>query len=122
MNKVTIPALILAVAASTTAVAQKQTTPEGAPAKAFNVPANETYVLPNGLKVTLVPYGIIPKVTVSLAINAGSINQGANHGGEADITAETLKEGTTTLTPGELADKAASMGSTLDINATSDQT
>ena len=36
----------------TPAFAQKQAPPEGGPAKAFSVPANETYTLPNGLKVT----------------------------------------------------------------------
>jgi zinc protease len=122
MNKITIPALVLAVATSTTALAQKQTPPEGAPAKAFNVPAHESYTLPNGLKITLVPYGIVPKVTVSLAVNAGSINEVRNHGGVAGITAELLKEGTATLNPGQLADEAARMGSTLDINASDDQT
>ena len=121
MNKITISALIVAAAASSTLLAQKQTPPEGAPPKAFTVPAHESYTLPNGLKVTLVPYGIIPKVTVSMAINAGSINEG-NHGGVADITAELLKEGTEKLTPEQLADEAARMGSTLDINASNDQT
>ena len=122
MNKITIPALILTVLASAAAYAQKQTPPEGAPPKAFTVPAHETYTLPNGLRVTLIPYGIIPKVTVSMAINAGSINEGEGHGGVADITSELLKEGTTSLTAGQLADSAASMGSTLDINANDDQT
>lgn len=122
MNRTTIPALILAAAASTMAPAQKQTPPEGAPPKAFTVPTHESYTLPNGLKVTLVPYGIIPKVTVSLTVNAGSINEGANHGGVADITAELLKEGTEKLTPGQLADEAARMGSTLEVNVDDDQT
>src|SRR5277367_2649867 len=107
MNKITIPALILAVAAFSTALAHKQTPPEGAPPKAFTVPAHESYTLPNGLKVTLVPYGIIPKVTVSMAINAGSVNEGSGHGGVSGITAELLKEGTENLTPEQLADGAA---------------
>ncbi|QNI32987.1 insulinase family protein [Alloacidobacterium dinghuense] len=121
-NKITISTLILAAAASTTALAQKQTPPEGAPPKAFTVPAHESYTLPNGLKITLVPYGIIPKVTVSLAVNAGSINEGSNHGGVASITSELLKEGTEKLTPEQLADEAARMGSTVSVTATDDQT
>ena len=76
------------------AMAQKQTPPEGGPPKAFTVPANQTYALPNGMKVTLVPYGIIPKVTVSVAIDAGSINEGNTHVGVAGLTADLLKEGT----------------------------
>ena len=65
---VTVIAAICGVAGSAAAMAQKQTPPEGAPAKAFTVPAHKTYTLPNGLKVTLVPYGNIPKVAVILAV------------------------------------------------------
>jgi len=115
-------ALLLAAAAAQSAMAQKQAPPEGGPAKAFTVPANQTYTLPNGLKVTLVPYGNIPKVTVSLAVNAGSINEGAGHGGVASITGNLLQEGTATLNQKQLADTAAGMGSTLDVSVTDDQT
>jgi zinc protease len=101
--------------------AQKQTPPEGAPPKAFTVPAHESYTLPNGLKVTLVPYGIIPKVTVSVAVDAGNIDEGSNHG-VASLTAQLLKEGTATLNSEQLANEAARMGSTLDISASEDQT
>ncbi|MBV8113556.1 MAG: insulinase family protein [Silvibacterium sp.] len=121
---VLIPAVALlpCVGGFQPALAQKQAPPEGAPAKAFTVPAHQSYTLPNGLKVTLVPYGNIPKVTVSLAVNAGSIDQGASHGGVAAITGELLKEGTATLTQQQLADAAASMGSTLDVSVSDDQT
>jgi zinc protease len=115
-------AIVLGVAGFQPASAQKQAPPEGAPAKAFTVPPNESYTLPDGLKVTLVPYGNIPKVTVSLAVNAGSIDQGSSHGGVAAITGELLKEGTATLTQQQLADAAASMGSTLDVSVSDDQT
>jgi len=51
------------------------------------VPAHETYTLANGLKVTLVPYGNIPKVTVSVEVTAGSIDEGSSHVGVAGIAA-----------------------------------
>jgi predicted Zn-dependent peptidase len=121
MRFVTVIVAICNVAGSGAALGQKQIPPEGAPAKAFTVPANQTYTLPNGLKVTLVPYGNIPKVAVILAVNAGSINDGNNHG-LASITGELLKEGTSALTPQQLADAAANMGSTLDVTVTDDQT
>jgi len=103
-------------------MAQKQAPPEGGPAKAFTVPANETYTLPNGMKVTLVPYGIIPKVTVSVTVDAGTINEGMSHVGVAGLTADLMKEGTQTLTAEQLADATARMGSTLDVTAGADQT
>src|SRR5215475_6031618 len=114
--------LAMELVAGAPVLAQKQTPPEGGPAKAFSVPANETYTLGNGMKVTLVPYGIIPKVTVSAAIDAGSINEGNDHVGVSGLTTDLMKEGTQSLTSEQLADATAKMGSTLDVAATADQT
>ncbi len=102
--------------------AQKQAPPEGGPAKAFTVPARETYTLPNGLKVTLIPYGNIPKVTVAITVVAGSADEGSGHQGLAEVTANLLKEGTGKLTSSQLADEAARMGSTLDVSSSYDST
>jgi predicted Zn-dependent peptidase len=102
--------------------AQKQAPPEGGPPKAFTVPANETYSLPNGLKVTLVPYGIIPKAQLSVAVDAGGLNEGRSRIGVSDLTAELMKEGTVTLTAEQVAEEAARMGSTLEVSAGADQT
>jgi predicted Zn-dependent peptidase len=104
------------------AVAQKQMPPEGGPPKAFTVPATETYTLPNGLKVTLVPYGIIPKAAISLAVDAGQINEGTGRVGVASLTTDLMKEGTEKLTAQQVAEAAARMGSTLEIHAGTDQT
>jgi zinc protease len=116
--------LVLAgcVVAAWPASAQKQTPPEGAPAKAFLVPASETYTLPNGLKVTLVPYGIIPKAALSVAVDTGSINEGNTRVGVADLTGDLIKEGTVMLTSQQLAQEAARMGSTLQVGVSADQT
>ena len=102
--------------------AQKQAPPAGGPPKPFTVPAHESYALPNGLKVTLVPYGNIPKVTVSLVLRAGNINEAKQQLGVADITGELLKEGTTTLSATALAEAAARMGSTLEVGVAADET
>jgi zinc protease len=104
------------------AMAQKQSPPEGGPPKAFTVPSNETYTLPNGMKVTLVPYGIIPKAAISLAVDAGQINEGTARTGVASLTTDLMKEGTETLTAQQVAEAAARMGSTLEIHAGQDQT
>jgi zinc protease len=122
MLKGSMLVLLLALIAATPVFAQKQTPPEGAPAKAFSVPPHETYTLPNGMKVSLVPYGIIPKVTVSVAVDAGSMNEGSNHVGVAALTADLMKEGTVMLTSEQLADEVARMGSALDVAASADQT
>jgi hypothetical protein len=103
------------------AFAQKQTPPEGTPPKPFTVPANETYTLPNGMKVTLVPYGIIPKAAISVAVDAGNVNEGKNRVGVADLTGELFKEGTVMLTAQELAQETGAMGSTLNVVVGADQ-
>lgn len=122
--------LVILVLAGTAAVraqepaatTQKQTPPAGGPPKPFNVPAHETYTLPNGMRVTLVPYGNIPKVAVSLAIRAGALNEPNDVLGVSDITGDLLKEGTKTLSARALAEAAAGMGSSLSVTAGADET
>jgi zinc protease len=101
--------------------APKQTPPPGSAPKAFNVPAHETYTLPNGMRVTLVPYGNIPKVAVSLTVRAGNLNEPHDVLGVADITGELLKEGTKSLTAQALAESAARMGSSLGVTVGPDE-
>jgi len=115
-----IPILILSLVA--VAAAQKQAPPEGGPPRAFTVPAHETYTLANGLKVTLVPYGHIPKVNVIVHVAAGSIDEGSSHVGVAGIAADLMKEGTEKLTSGQVADEAGSMGDALSISSDYDKT
>jgi zinc protease len=113
---------LASTASGQTSAPQKQAPPPGGPPKPFNVPAHETYSLPNGMKVTLVPYGNIPKVTVGLAIRAGNLNEPQDVLGVADITGELLKEGTKTLSAQALAEATAQMGSSLNVTTGPDET
>jgi zinc protease len=122
MKKLGLLAIAVSILRIHPATAQKQTPPEGGPPKAFTVPANETYTLPNGMKVTLVPYGIIPKTAISLVVDAGEINEGTSRIGVASLTTELMKEGTEKLTAQQVAEAAARMGSTLEVRAGKDQT
>jgi zinc protease len=108
-------------AASAPSTAPKQAPPPGSALKAFTVPAHETYSLPNGMKVTLVPYGNIPKVTVSLAMRSGNIDESSDKLGLADITGELLKEGTKTMSSEQVAQTAAQMGSSLGVGVGVDE-
>lgn len=119
-SKLALLALALLLLGSSSAFAQKQPPPEGGPPKAFTLPASETYSLPNGMKVTLVPYGIIPKAAISVAIDSGKINEGA-HVGVADLAGDLFKEGTASLTSAQLAEATANMGSSLSVNIGEDQ-
>jgi predicted Zn-dependent peptidase len=101
--------------------AQKQTPPTGGPPKAFALPAHETYTLSNGMKVTLVPYGTLPKVTASLVVRAGSVNQTPEQYSVASVLGNLLKEGTTTKSAKQLAEEFAQMGGDLNVGIGEDE-
>ena len=103
------------------AFAQKQTPPAGGPPKAFALPAHETYTLSNGMKVTLVPYGTLPKVTASLVVRAGSVNQTPEQYSVASVLGNLLKEGTTTKSAKQLAEEFAQMGGDLNVGIGEDE-
>jgi len=124
MNRTRLKKFLLVAAASlaaTPSFAQKQTPPAGGPPKAFAVPAHETYTLPNGLQVTLVPYGAIPKVTASLVVRAGSVNQTPEQYGVASTMGNLLKEGTSTRSAKRLAEEFAQMGGDLNVGVGEDE-
>ncbi len=100
----------------------KQTPPTGGPPKAFTVPPHEDFALPNGMKVTLVPYGDVPKVTVDVIVRSGSLNEGENQVWLAELTGELMKEGTKTRSSEQIAKDAAGMGGALSITVGADQT
>ena len=52
--------------------AQVAPKPAVGPTPAFQLPAAEEYRLANGMRVTLLPYGKVPKATVAVRILAGS--------------------------------------------------
>src|SRR5215510_14284101 len=123
MNTKKIAFAVAAIALCTLPLAaqEKQAPPAGGPPKPFNVPPHESYALPNGMKVTLVPYGNLPKVTVSMVVNSGNLNEPANLPGLADLMGLLMKEGTKTRSSKQVAEEAADMGGTLDINVGADE-
>lgn len=112
-------AVLIFVAAP--AFGQKQTPPLGGAPKAFTLPAHETYSLANGMKVTLVPYGTLPKVTASLVVRGGSVNQTPEQYSVASILGNLLKEGTSTRSAKQLAEEFAQMGGDLGAGIGEDE-
>ncbi|HEX4441622.1 MAG TPA: pitrilysin family protein [Thermoanaerobaculia bacterium] len=100
----------------------KQAPPAPAEPKNFALPAGRTFRLDNGLAVTLVPYGTIPKVTVRLGVRTGNIDEKANEVWLSDLTGSMLTEGTATRTATQIAEEAARMGGSIDVNVTDDRT
>ena len=72
----TLLAATLVFGASSAAAAQRSAPPPVAAPKDFKVPAKREFTLPNGMAVTLVPYGVVPKANVSLAVRTGRIDVG----------------------------------------------
>src|SRR5690349_7927745 len=78
------------------AAAQKQAPPPVGPPKDFRLPEKRELTLPNGLAVTLVPFGTVPKVAVTLTVEAGRINERSDQSGLSGLTASLMQEGTRT--------------------------
>lgn len=113
-------AMILSLSASAQEQA-KEVPPAGGTPKDFTLPPKQQYQLDNGLMVTLVPYGSIPKVTISARIMAGNLNEGENTW-LADLTADLMEEGTRNRSAEDVAREAADMGGSLSIGVGLDQT
>ncbi|MBN2413491.1 insulinase family protein [candidate division KSB1 bacterium] len=101
-------------------LAQKQLPPEGSEPKDFILPEKETFSLDNGLKVTLVHYGSIPKVNVRFVVRAGNINESENEVWLADLTTDYLNEGTTSKTAKQVAESAAQIGGSINTTCRPD--
>ena len=101
---------------------QKQTPPAGGTPRNFTLPAKQEFSLPNGLQATLVPYGEIPKVTVSLVVQVGNVHEQENENGLADIVGQLLREGSATQNAKQIAEKVARMGGSLDVSVGPNQT
>src|ERR1043165_776875 len=104
---------------TTTAVTTNHELPPAAgPAKPFTLPAVTKFELPNGLRVRMVQYGSVPKVTVKLAIQTGNFDEGPSETWLTNVTDEMLQQGTTSQTAAKIALEMASMGSDLNVATT----
>ncbi|HSN70832.1 MAG TPA: pitrilysin family protein [Steroidobacteraceae bacterium] len=117
--------LLLAAAAclgcAVTPVLARETPPEPAPPRPLVLPEHDTITLDNGLEVTFIEFGDVPKVTVSAVVRAGALNEGRN-AWLARLTAQMLGEGTTQRSASEVAVAAANMGGQLATGAGDDET
>lgn len=114
-------ALALLLSASVV-VAQKELPPPGGKPKDFTLPRKTQIALPNGLTAVLVPYGSLPKVTVSVVVRSGNINEKENEVWLADVMGDMMKEGTRSRSAQQIAEEAASMGGSVNISTGLDQT
>ena len=102
------------------ALARELPPPPGQP-KPFELAEPVTFQLDNGLAVTLVYFGIVPKVTISVVVETGNKNEGADTW-LSDLTGELMKEGTASRSALDIVNAAADMGCGVNIGVGLDQT
>ena len=123
LRSATLVALVASAAALApdTLLAQKQSPPPVGTPKDFRLTPRTSFTLPNGMQVSMVPFGTVPKVYVRLGIRAGNVNEGANETWLADLTGDMIQEGTATRSAEQLARDVASMGGALTVNVGPDR-
>jgi predicted Zn-dependent peptidase len=113
---------LVALLIVTPAFAEKQAPPPGGTPKDFSLPEKARFELDNGLSATLVNYGTLPKVTVSVRVRSGNLNETADQIWLADLTSDMMEQGTTAKNAEAVASAFASMGGELSIRTGSDVT
>ena len=118
----TLLALTLGASMAPAGAQQKQAPPKAGAPKDFVIPAPRRFTLANGLPVTMVPFGQVPKVTVRVVVAAANLHEKANEVWLADLTGSMMREGTATLTADAIAREFAGMGGQLGISVGPDTT
>ena len=118
----TLAAALAATPTPTAPPTQREQPPAPGKPADFQLPQKRELTLPNGLQVTLAPYGNMPKVDVQLVVSTGNVHETAQQTWVADLTSQMLLEGTTTRSAQQLAQEAASMGGSLEQSVTPDET
>ena len=115
LGRVTLIALVIAaVVGYAFGSLARELPPEGGQPKPFNLPERETISLDNGLMISFVEFGVVPKVAVSVVVRTGNLDEGADTW-LADITGELMREGAAGRSAQEIANDAASMGGDVSI-------
>lgn len=112
----------LGLAAAIPASAEKQAPPVPGKPKNFQIPKPRKRTFANGMGVTMVPYGTVPKVTLALAIRTGNIDETAEQVWLADLVGDFLSQGTATRSAPQIAQQAADMGGEVAVNVGEDRT
>jgi len=121
MRSRAIAVLVLAATAALGAQQKQQPPAPGAP-KDFVIPTPKRFTLANGMPVTMVPFGQVPKVTIRLVVEAANLHEQKDQVWLADLTGQMLREGTTALTADALAREFAAMGGQLGVSVGQDTT
>lgn len=113
---------LMCVAAMGINAQQKETPPTGGQPKPFVFPKSNDFTLPNGMKVSLVQYGAVPKVAMQAVIYTGTKDDAKGKKAVSEMTGMMLKEGSKTRTGEQIALDTAKMGGSLNVGVGTDST
>jgi zinc protease len=74
-----------------------------------------TAALDNGMKVSILPFGDVPKVSAQLVIETGNVDESANELWISDLLGQLLEQGTRELDAAGLARTTAAWGGELNV-------
>jgi zinc protease len=121
MKRISVSAIAALVAATPVLAQQKEVPPALAAPKDFKIPAKQQFTLPNGMKVTMIPFGTVPKVDMQLVVRVGNVDEAADQVWLADIMGDMLREGTQKRTATEVNTVVAGMGGSINSNVSLDE-
>lgn len=116
-----LPGLALALFAAAGVAAERELPPAPGTPHELKLPDKETVRLDNGLAMTFIDFGSVPKVTLLAVVRTGNIDEGEDTW-LPDVTVEMMKEGTATRSAYDIAKEAAGMGGALGLNVGAEQT
>lgn len=100
----------------------KELPPQGGEPRAFNLPKKQLVKLDNGIELVMVPYGAIPKATISMRVKTGNIHENDNQVWLSDLLADLMEQGSRSMDAKQISDKMASMGGNLNVSVSSHST
>lgn len=119
--------LLVAVCVATAATAMAQAPfpaepPTPGTPRDVRLPEPKRFTLDNGLAVSMVQWGNMPKVRLTLSLRSGNAFEKANEVWLADLTGSLLREGTATRSATAVSKDAARMGGALNVSVGVDTT
>lgn len=85
--------------------------------KSFRIPAHRTITLMNGMRITFIHYGTVPKAVVRLQLGTGVVDEPPFGPGLAGLTADMLLQATIVRTGADISREAAEMGGGVSATA-----
>ncbi|UGU15820.1 insulinase family protein [Sinomicrobium kalidii] len=121
MKKYVLNFILLAFILPLTAQ-EKEPPPKGGEPKDFKLPEKQVVSLDNGLELVMVPYGAIPKATISITVKTGNIHEKENEVWLCDLLGDLMEEGSESKDARTISNEMAAMGGNLNISVGSHTT